>query len=88
MALGVPSAVFEDSPGIVEHVDDGRTGFVVRDVPELTSLLERLAADPGLREQVGRSGSEAVRATYTLEAMAASYSAVYRSAVARAGVRR
>ena len=85
MALGVPSAVFADSPGIVEHVDDGRTGFVVRDVPELTAVLERLAAHPGLRARIGAAGSDAVRSKYTLEAMSQAYAELYARASAHAG---
>jgi glycosyltransferase involved in cell wall biosynthesis len=87
MALGVPSAVFVDSPGIREHVQDERTGFVVRDPEALARVLERLASDPGLRSAIGAAGSAAVRSRYTLDAMASSYADLYARAQRARGAR-
>lgn len=85
MALQVPSAVFADSPGICEHIEDERTGFVVRDPAQLAEVLTRLAGDPALRARIGAAGSEAVRAKYTLEAMAGAYRELYARALAVRG---
>jgi glycosyltransferase involved in cell wall biosynthesis len=85
MALGLPSIVFADSPALREHIENGVTGFVARDQAELEQLVERLAADPVLREQVGTAGSRYVRSNYTLENMHSSYRRLYEAAVASRG---
>lgn len=81
MALGVPSIVHAESPGIVEHIVDGRTGFVVANAQELRSVLDSLARLPRLRAEVGERGRAHVRSAYTVERMVAAYEALY----ARAG---
>src|SRR3954451_10475490 len=60
MAMGLPTVVFDDSPGLVEHIDHGVTGFVVGDDQELTSVLGMLAADADVRRRVGHAGAAAV----------------------------
>lgn len=84
MALGIPSAVFADSPGICEHIVSGETGFIVSDAQALTRILQRLAAMPELRQEVGARAAAFVRSTYTPARMAAAYSRLYEQAVARA----
>ena len=83
MALGIPSIVFSDSPGLCEHIEDGVTGFVAKDQAELVSTVERLRADPELRARVGTAGARHVRTKYTLENMYRAYEELYE--VARAG---
>ena len=39
MAAGLPTVVFADGGGLVEHIDDGQTGFVVADQKELEDTL-------------------------------------------------
>ena len=53
MALGVPTIVFADGGGLVEHVEDGATGFIVLNQRDLEITVARLAADPELRRHSG-----------------------------------
>ena len=81
MGLGVPTIVFADGGGLVEHVESGATGFVVRDDEELVERLRALLADPGLRSAIGERGREAVRRRYTPAAAAAAYRDLYEAAL-------
>lgn len=81
MALGVPSIVFSDSPGLCEHIENGVTGFIVEDQEELVSTLERLCAEPDLRLRIGHAGSEHVRSKYSLANMHESYRRLYQMAL-------
>ncbi len=77
MALGVPTVVFSDGGGLLEHIEHGQTGFIVADQDELERTVRRLIADPDLRESIGTRGRDAVRARYTPERSAASYDDLY-----------
>ena len=81
MALGVPSIVFSDSPGICEHIDNGVTGLIVDDQRGLAEAVQRLAEDPDLRSRLGEAGAAHVRSAYTLERMHDSYRGLYASAL-------
>lgn len=83
MALGVPSTVFADSPGIRGHIDSGKTGFVVNDVTDLREVLTRLRLDPALRASVGSAGAKYIHETYGIDRTAAAYEASYRKAISR-----
>ena len=48
MGVGLPTVVFADGGGLVEHVIDGETGFVVRDQAEFVQRL-REASQSRLR---------------------------------------
>jgi glycosyltransferase involved in cell wall biosynthesis len=82
MAVGVPTIVFEDGGGVVEHIDPGRTGFVVPDEDELLTVVMRLIEDHALRERLGSRGREAVRDRYTLSKAVKGYEALYADALA------
>jgi glycosyltransferase involved in cell wall biosynthesis len=77
MALGVPSIVFRDGGGLLEHIVPGRTGFVVGSDAELVQTIRRLVDDPTLREQVGTAGRQFVRTRYTLANAGQSYRELY-----------
>jgi glycosyltransferase involved in cell wall biosynthesis len=77
MALGLPVVVFADGGGLTEHVEDGRTGFVVRDQDELVARLAELARSDGLRAELGTSARELVRARYSVAAMIEGYDRLY-----------
>jgi L-malate glycosyltransferase len=79
MAMGIPTAIFSDGGGMLEHVTNEDTGFVVRSADELTARLDQLAGDPELRAAIGARGAAAVRAKYTLDRMVAAYDALYGS---------
>ena len=81
MALGVPTLVFSDGGGLVEHIDDGETGFIVSNQGELEETLRRLVADPDLGYSIGASGRAAVRGRYTPERSADGYEELYNSAL-------
>jgi glycosyltransferase involved in cell wall biosynthesis len=81
MALGIP-AVATPLGANSAVIDDGETGFLARDEREWTAILERLIADPELRERVGRRAAEKAAERYTLQANADRVVAAFRSAVA------
>jgi glycosyltransferase involved in cell wall biosynthesis len=83
MAMGLPSLVFRDGGGLTEHVEDGRSGFVVGSVEDLALRIRQLIADPELRRSLGRAASVAVRDRYSLEAMVERYDRLYKSALER-----
>jgi glycosyltransferase involved in cell wall biosynthesis len=83
MALGVPSIVFADSPGALEHVDPGRTGLVARDAGEVAAAIDRLAADPALGRAIGEAAARDVRTRYSLDAMVSAYRSLYLGARSR-----
>jgi glycosyltransferase involved in cell wall biosynthesis len=63
MASGLPLVV-SSAPGAVEDVvHDGRNGFVVSplDAAGFANAIGRLAANPGLRSQMGRESSSIIR---------------------------
>ncbi len=70
MAAGVCS-VGAANGGMLEIIEDGRTGilFPTGDALALRNQLERLAADPALRAQLGRAGRESVRARFSAPRM-------------------
>jgi glycosyltransferase involved in cell wall biosynthesis len=82
MAIGVPSIVFADSPGLCEHIESGVTGFIANDEPSLRTIVQSLSVDATLRRRVGAAGAEYVRRTYDLEKMHQSYRAFYELALA------
>jgi glycosyltransferase involved in cell wall biosynthesis len=83
MGLGLPVVVFADGGGLMEHVDDGRTGFVVRDQPELVARLAELARSDRVRTEIGERAREVVRTRYSVGAMIDRYDRLYE----RTGVR-
>jgi len=80
MALGiVPVATpAGDNPRVIEHA---RTGFLVESERDWTRTLDRLIADPGLRERVGRAAAAVAAERYTLQANAERIVAAFRSAL-------
>ena len=51
MAMGVPSIVFADGGGMLEHIENGVTGMIANDQSDLERSLRLL--DPGPRPGVG-----------------------------------
>jgi len=84
MACGRP-VVTTAAAGASDLIQHGRTGFVVvdpADVHTLAGHMRRLAADAGLREEVGRAAAEAMRG-HSWNSVASQTMAVYEQ---RAGV--
>jgi glycosyltransferase involved in cell wall biosynthesis len=61
-------------------VDDGESGFLVPvgDVDALAGRLAELAADPALRERLGRRGAELMRERFDLGRMVEDVERLYR----------
>jgi glycosyltransferase involved in cell wall biosynthesis len=82
MAVGVPPVVFADSPGLAEHVEDGRTGLIAATQDEFTAALRRLLEDAAARREMGARARAAIRERYTLARSAAAYDELYAAALA------
>jgi len=77
MALAIPTIVYKDGGGLVEHVIPGETGFVVSDDEELYDTVSRLLCDPVLRMKVGDAGKNHVKVKYGVENMINAYYRLY-----------
>jgi glycosyltransferase involved in cell wall biosynthesis len=97
---GIPRAVLEamgmEIPvvatrviGTREAVREGETGFMVElgDSQALASALMRLAADPDLRQKLGRRGREVALADFDESAIVEALIDIYRSQLSRKGIR-
>ena len=74
MASGLP-VIATDAGGASEQVIDGRTGRLVtgRDPQALATALVQLAAQSGLRQQMGKAGRDLIRDRFSVERMIADY---------------
>jgi glycosyltransferase involved in cell wall biosynthesis len=80
MGLGLPTVIFADGGGMLEHIDDGRNGFIVSTQSELERRLTELANDPDLRGRIGNAARD-VRAQYAPERAAQAYRDLYEKAL-------
>src|SRR5438105_975613 len=76
--------------GVPDVVEEGIDGFLAapRDADGLAERLERLARDPGLREQMGRAGRERVPPRYAVGRLVDDVDALYRSLLSEGGAGR
>ncbi|MDB5311167.1 MAG: hypothetical protein JWO38_5369 [Gemmataceae bacterium] len=74
--------------GMADTITDGANGLLVPvgDVPALTAVLDRVVADPGLADRLGRAARESVRG-YTWARSAAQFQAAAEAAAGRGGER-
>ena len=79
MAAGLP-VISTTVNGIPEAVEDGVTGVLVApdDPAGLARAIERLAADPALRERMGAAGRRRCEQIFSLAAMTDRVEAIYR----------
>src|SRR4029079_2242860 len=77
-SCGVP-AVGSRIYGLVDAIEDGRTGFLhpARDVEALTTLLSRLAADAGLRHSLGQAARRRAEEDFSVARLTAALVSVY-----------
>jgi glycosyltransferase involved in cell wall biosynthesis len=70
LALGTP-VIASRVGGIPEIIDDGRSGLLVppQDAPALANALERVLADPELRQSLADGGRATVRARFDVHAL-------------------
>jgi glycosyltransferase involved in cell wall biosynthesis len=80
MALGIV-AVATPTGSNPTLIDDGVTGFLASTEAGWRESVERLIADPELRERCGRNAAEFARRRYTLQANAEKIVAAFRSAI-------
>ena len=83
MALGVPTIVFADGGGLVEHIDNGETGFIVSNQRELEATFARLMGDHELRKRIGGHAAARVRERYAPARTAEAYRGLYLRALQR-----
>ena len=83
LACGVP-AIGSRTGGIVDVIDDGRTGLLVppADASALESALRRLLEDPVARDEMGRAGRAEALARFDERDAVAKYRAIF-TALAR-----
>jgi phosphatidyl-myo-inositol dimannoside synthase len=84
-ALAAAAAVVATpAGGIASVVEHERTGLIVpeRDPAALAAAIDRLAANPALREELGRSARRRMAAQYGWASVAASFEAAYARALA------
>lgn len=80
MASGVP-VVASRSGGIVDSIEDGRTGLLVpeRSPSELADAIVRLHHEPELSRRIGAAGADEVGRRFSLNRTASSFSALFTS---------
>jgi glycosyltransferase involved in cell wall biosynthesis len=81
MAMGIPSIVFADSSAMREHIENGATGLIATDQPDLERLLLLLIQDRELGRRLGAAGRESIRRRYTPEQAARRYRRLYAAAL-------
>lgn len=79
LAAARPVVVY-DCDGASEVCRDGETGFLVRpgDITQLIERVSRLAADPGLRRQLGQAGQSFVQQHFSVDVMVEALDRLYR----------
>jgi glycosyltransferase involved in cell wall biosynthesis len=60
MALGVPPLVYR-SPGVLDLVEDGRSGVIVDGPEAMADAIVRVASDEGLRRDLARGAEDRAR---------------------------
>lgn len=81
MGMGITSLVFSDGGGMVEHIDQGVTGFIVDDVDHLGRVLHDIADKPDLRHDIGARARARMRLKYSLDGVVQRYERLYGSAM-------
>lgn len=77
MGVGIPTIIFADGGGLVEHLEDERTGFVVKNREELAARMKELIEDESLRRKIGDAGRGEMRARYNPGRMVERYAEMY-----------
>ena len=78
MAAGKPIVAFRHG-GVCEMVEDGVSGFLCAPLSEMemAAAIQRLAASPVLRAQMGQAGRERLQRLFTREAFIDRFAALY-----------
>jgi glycosyltransferase involved in cell wall biosynthesis len=83
MGTGVPTIVFADGGGLIEHIAHRQTGIVVQDVGELVASVRELLENEELRGHLAEEGRRYVHSKYSLNAMFQGYETLYEQALTR-----
>ncbi|MBI3555640.1 MAG: glycosyltransferase family 4 protein [Deltaproteobacteria bacterium] len=78
MALGVPTVAAAIGTNF-RVIEDGVSGFLVKNEDEWLERLERLALDPALRRRLGESARQRVEAQFSIKANRDTYLGIFRS---------
>lgn len=78
-ALGATPSAALAVGGLTESIIDGETGYLARDVPELTVRVRELVEDAELRDRLGRAAESRAR-SFTWDRSAATFLEVLRRA--------
>lgn len=82
MAVGLP-AVCTAIGFNCELINDGETGFLVREPQEWQTVLQRLIEDPGLRASIGSAARRAVETRFSLQQQGPRFVEILREVAAR-----
>jgi glycosyltransferase involved in cell wall biosynthesis len=85
MAMGLPTIVFSDGGGLVEHIEHSKTGFVVGSQADLDETLRKLILEPALGQRVGAAASALVRHRYAPEHTTGAFHTLYAEALLENG---
>lgn len=61
MALGIPSLGFASCSGVNELISDSVSGFLAKDIKDMTDKLEMLMSSSALRKELGAAASESMK---------------------------
>jgi hypothetical protein len=81
MAMGKP-LVLRRCTGNVDAVEHGRNGYLFDTIEQATDYVSRLAADPELREQMGKRSREIFLGRFTAARMVEQYHRLYHAILA------
>jgi glycosyltransferase involved in cell wall biosynthesis len=79
MSQGLPTIIFSDGGGLLEHIKDADTGFVVSSTGELAERLRDLSLNRDLRLRLGNAARQYVTRKYSYENLVTSYDNLYDS---------
>jgi len=77
MSQGLPTIVFADGGGLLEHIQEAKTGFIVSSPDQLAERLTALGRDRHVRMQLGAAAREYVTRKYSYDNLVASYDELY-----------
>ena len=81
MYLRVPAIIMSDGGGMLEHIENGQTGWVAQDERDLARKLEYIWANSDVAGSVAARASAHVQEKYSLGNMVLSYKEFYRFAL-------
>lgn len=81
MYMKVPSVIMRDGGGMLEHIEDGLTGWIAQDELDLAHKLENIWADKETALRIAARASEHVQRKYSIENMVRAYKTFYYDAL-------